>query len=68
MILWQYCRNKPAVNDNGNNAKFDADYATNSLKLKKKITGQVNSDGTKSVQLMVLLKHLSNFRRTLEIP
>ena len=32
------------------------------------MTGQTGNDGTKSVEIMVPLKYLSNFRRTLEIP
>ena len=34
----------------------------------KKITGQTETDGTKDVQIMVSLKYLSNFWRTLKMP
>ena len=36
--------------------------------LKQKITGQTNNDGTINVEIMVPLKYLSNFWRTLEMP
>ena len=32
------------------------------------MTGQTGDDGTKNVEIMVPLKYLSNFWRTLEIP
>ena len=36
-ILWQYCRNEPAVNDNGGIIDFTADNSeTDSSKIKKK--------------------------------
>ena len=36
--------------------------------LKKKITGQTGNDDTKYVIIIVPLKYLSNFGRTLKIP
>ena len=59
-ILWQYCRNKPAVNSNGENV-------TNSFNSKVKITSQTDHNSTKNVEKMVPLKYFSNFRRTLEM-
>ena len=57
--LWQYFRDKP--NNNIANSK--------SFKSKVKITGKTpNSDNKKNVEIMVPLKYLSNFWRTLEIP
>ena len=39
------------------------------LNLKKKITGQTNDNGEiNGVEIMVPLKYLSNFWRTLEMP
>ena len=38
------------------------------LKSKQKITGQTGNDGTKYFQIMVPLKYLSKFWRTLEMP
>ena len=41
---------------------------TDSFKFKAKITGQTGNNATKDVEIMVLLKYLSNFWRTLEMP
>ena len=58
-ILWQYYRDEP--NDNLANSE--------SFKFKVKITGKTpNADNEKDVEIMVPLKCLSNFWRTLEIP
>ena len=63
--LWQYCRDEPALN-NGDIAEFDANKATSdSFKLKEKIIGQTGNNGTKDVEIMVPLKYVSNFWRTL---
>ena len=67
--LWQYCKDIPARN-NANNAIiiFSEDNITDSFKFRAKITGQTGNDGTKYVEIMVPLKYLSNFWRTLEMP
>ena len=39
-----------------------------SFKFKQKIAGVTGANGTKDVEIMVPLKHLNNFWRTLEIP
>ena len=40
-ILWQYCRDEPAMDDNGAIVDFNAANAiTDSFKIKEKITGQ----------------------------
>ena len=68
-ILWQYCGDEPALN--ANNAIVDlseANDTTNLFKLKKIITGNIGDGGSKSVEIMVPLKYLSTFGRTLEIP
>ena len=66
--LWQYCKNIAARN-NAKNAIiiFSEDNITDSFKFKAKITSQTGNDG-KNVEIMVPLKYLSNFWRTLEMP
>ena len=67
--LWQYCKDIPARNANTDEIiAFDANNLTDSFKFKAKITGQTGDDGTKYVEIMVPLKYLSNFWRTLEMP
>ena len=57
--LWQYFRDEP-----DNNLKY-----SESFKSKIKITGKTpNNDNEKDVEIMVPLKYLSNFWRTLEMP
>ena len=46
---------------------FAANNPTDSFNFKVKITGQTDDDGTKDVEIMVPLKYLSNFWRTLEM-
>ena len=41
---------------------------TDSFKIKQKLTGKTCHKGTKDVEVMVPLKYLNNFWRTLEIP
>ena len=67
--LWQYCKDIPASN-NANNTIiiFSEDNITDSFKFKAKITGQTGNGATKDVEIMVPLKYLSNFWRTLEMP
>ena len=57
--LWQYYRDEP--NDNLADSE--------SFKSKIKITGKTSDDGNeKDVEIVVLLKYLSSFWRTLEMP
>ena len=57
--LWQYYKDEP--NDNLANSE--------SFKSKVKITGKTpNNENTKDVEIIVPLKYLSNFWRTLELP
>ena len=66
--LWQYCKEIPAVNNAGNIVDFNGANATDSFNFKAKITGQTNDDGEiNNVEIMVPLKYLSNFWRTLEM-
>ena len=66
--LWQYCKEIPAVNNEGNITDFNGANPTDSFNFKTKITGQTNDDGIINVEIMVPLKYLSNFWRTLEMP
>ena len=67
--LWQYCKDIPAVNNNGDIVDFNGANATDSFNFKTKITGQTDNNGRiNNVEIMVPLKYLINFLRTLEIP
>ena len=67
--LWQYCKDIPAANNDGNIVDFNGANATDSFNFKTKITGQTNNDGEISnVEIMVPLKYLNNFWRILEMP
>ena len=45
--LWQYCKDIPAVNNEGNNVNFNNANATGSFNFKTKMTGQTaaNNNG-----------------------
>ena len=67
--LWQDCKDIPTVNNNGDIVNFNGDdNATDSFNFKAKITGQTNDNGVINFEIMVPLKYLSNFWRTLEKP
>ena len=67
--LLQYCKDIPAVNNASNIIDFTTTNTTDSFKFKTKITGQTDNDGRiDDVEIMVPLKYLSNFWRTLEMP
>ena len=67
--LWQYCKDIPARDANDDDIVIFADgNTTDSFKFKLKITGRTGNGGTKDVEIMVPLKYLSNFWRTLEMP
>ena len=66
--LWQYCKDIPARDANNIIEEFTAGNPTDSFNFKVKITGRTGNDGTKNVEIMVPLKYLSNFWRTLEMP
>ena len=66
-ILWEYCRDQPALNPTDNAIDFNADNATtDSFKIKEKITRKIGNNGTKNVKIMVLLKYLIIFRELLK--
>ena len=66
--LWQYCKDIPARNANDGIIVFDLNNVTDSFNFKVKFTGQTGNNGRKNVGIMVPLKCLSNFWRTLEMP
>ena len=67
-ILWQYCRDGPAVNDDSAITDFTETNATTDLfSLKEKLTGKTGNNGIKNVERMVPLKYLSIFWRALEM-
>ena len=63
--LWQYY--EPYINTNDAITDFSADNNSASFKFKTKIAGRTEDDGTKDVKMIVPLKYLSNFWRTLEM-
>ena len=69
--VWQYYKDIPAVDVNNDNTiiNFNGNDTTDSFNFKAKITGQTNDDGEiNGVEIMVPLKYLSNFWKTLEMP
>ena len=66
--LWQCCQEIPAIDDDGDIADFNEANATDSFNFKTKITGQTNDNGIINVEIMVPLKFLGNFWRTLDMP
>ena len=68
-ILWLYSKDIPAADNNGDIIDFNGANATGSFNSKTKINGQTNNGGEiDNVEIMVPLKYLSNFWRTLEMP
>ena len=66
--LLQYFKDIPAVDNNNEIVNFAENNLTDSFNFKTKMTGQTGDNGTKNVDIMVQVKYLSNFRRTLEMP
>ena len=55
--LWQYCKDIPAVNNDGNIADFNRANATDSFSFKAKIMGQTHDDGEiDNAEIIVPLK------------
>ena len=67
-ILWQYTKDVPAVDNNNAIVNFTNNNLTDSFNFKVKMTCQTGNNGTKNVEIMVPLKHLSTFWRTLQMP
>ena len=66
-MLFQYCRDVPAVDNTGSITDFTEANVANLFNLKEKLTGQTGDNGTKNIEIMVPLEYLSNFWRTLEM-
>ena len=67
--LWQYYKDIPAVNNDGHIVNFNEGNATDSFNFKTKIAGQTNNDGEiNGIEILVPLKYLFSFWRTLEMP
>ena len=73
--LWQYCKEIPTVSNDGDIVDFRGTNATDSFTFKTKIISQTaannnnncNIAGRVDIEIMVPLKYLSNFWRTLEM-
>ena len=64
--LWRCYRDEPALTDVGSLDNLPSNTA--SFKFKQKVTSKTGYNGTKNVKVMVPLKYLSSFWRTLEMP
>ena len=66
--LWQYYRDETALDNNDNIIDFCInDKESISFGFKQQITGQTRNDGIRDVEIIVPLKYLGNFWRTLEM-
>ena len=65
--MCQYCNDELDLAADDTIANF-ANVIADSSKIKEIITGQTGNEGTKNFKIMISLKYLSNFRRTLEMP
>ena len=66
--LWRYYRDESTSDNNGSITDFPTDNNGALFNLKQQISRQTGNGGTKDVEIMVPLKHLSNFWRALEMP
>ena len=60
-MYWQYCKDIPALNNNGDIVDFNGANITDLFDFNTKITGQTDDNGRINVEIMVPLKYLSNF-------
>ena len=65
--LWQYCKDIPVVDNNIAVVNLTENILTDSFNFKAKMTDQTGNNGTQDVEIMVPLKYLSYFWRTLEM-
>ena len=66
--LWQYCGDESSIDNNNNITDFFANNNNrNSFKFNQQIKGQIENRGTKDFEIMVSLKCLNNFWKTLEM-
>ena len=56
--LWQYCKDIPAVDNNGDIVCFNRANATDWFNFETKITGQTDNNGRINIEIMVPLKYL----------
>ena len=68
MSIYNLTIDEPSIKNNGAIVDVPDDPESASFKYKRNIIGQTGNDGTKNVQMVVLLKYLCNFWRTLEMP
>ena len=66
--LWQFYRDEPTINNNGEIIDLPDNNNSASFRFKQQIKEQRGNGGTKDVEIMIPLKYLSNFWRTLEMP
>ena len=67
--LQQYCKDIPAVDDDGDIVDFDGTNATDSFNFKAKVRGSTGDNKRiDSVETVAPLKYLSNFWGALEMP
>ena len=66
--LWQYGKEIPAVDHNGDIVDFDGTNETDSFEFKTKITGQTDNRRIDNAEIIVPLKYLSNFWRNFKMP
>ena len=66
--FWKYTKDIPALNNNNAILDLTSNNLTDSYNFKVKMTGQTGDNGTKNVEIIVPLKYLSNFWRTLKMP
>ena len=66
--LYQYYRDKPAVDNNKNITDFLDNDDSISFKFKQKITGQSRNGDTNNVEIMIPSKYLSTFWGTRQMP
>ena len=67
--LWKYCKDISTVSNNGDIVNFNGANATDSFSSKAKIIAQSDNDGEiNNIEIIIPLKYLSNFLRTLEMP
>ena len=65
--LWQCDRDEPALTNAGAIANFSVADNSDSVAFKQQITGKTAAGGIKTVEIMMPLKYLNNFWRTLDI-
>ena len=66
--LWQYCKDiSAAENNDGEIVNFAVNNLNDSFDFKAKMAGETGDDGTKNIEIMVPVKCLINFWRTLEM-